>query len=85
MGDGLNKLAAMQEANANMAYKLFKFTGWGIVILGVPLLIFPPVGLSCFAIGALVIWGAKKMLPMGSVAAEVLRDMAANQNKTKDS
>lgn len=85
MGDGLNKLAVMQEANAKLAFKLFKFAGWGLIILGVPLLIVPPVGLSCFAMGALLIWGAKKMLPMGSVGAEVLRDMAAHQNKNSDS
>ena len=85
MSDGFNKLAEMQEANLGLAAKVIKFAGWGIVILGVPLLIFPPVGLSCFAMGALLIWGSKRMQSMGKVGADVLRDIAANQSKAKDS
>lgn len=85
MGDGLNKLAAMQEENSRLASKLLKFAGWGLIILGVPLLIIPPAGLSCFVMGALLIWGAKKTQSMVSVGTEVVRDMSARQNKTGDS
>ncbi|WP_283151343.1 hypothetical protein [Silvimonas soli] len=74
MSENRHKLLDMELEHQRMTIKLFKIAGWTGIIVGIPLLIIPPIGLGAITCGLVARYMGKRFDKMATLVDAINRE-----------